>query len=220
MSASNCSQSRDPAARGTEGHPVSPMQRALGTAWDRLAPALQAHHGPEQATDEGFMDIDYPLFMQPVVSVLGHLGVLVKRRGRQVQTTVVKQMDGERQHWRRTLRFADGLEICFNSIWVPSGPGRFIEYVNPFLGLEMQPALVGSQIHYRGLRFVLQIGNRMLSVPQGLGPGVTRIIEEALDERRFVMDFRMTHPWFGQTFRYAGTFVTHAAAARRVPTAS
>ena len=29
---------------------------------------------------------------------------------------------------------------------------------------------------------------------------------QALDDRHYAMDFRLVHPWFGQTFRYAGRF--------------
>jgi hypothetical protein len=43
-------------------------------------------------------------------------------------------------------------------------------------------------------------------IPQWLALGTTSIVEEAVDERRFIMDFRMTHPWFGQLFRYSGVF--------------
>ena len=106
---------------------MSPMQRALGEAWDRLPPALRAHHLAGPSTDKGAMDIDYPRAMQPWLYLLGTIGALVSRRGRLVRTTVEKLMDGERQHWRRTMRFEDEQVIHFNSIWVPSTPGRFIE---------------------------------------------------------------------------------------------
>ena len=194
---------------------MSPMQRALGPDWSRLPPALQAHHSSGQATDRGHMDIEYPSGMQPVMFVLARLGALLSRKGRGVKTTVVKQMIADRQHWRRTMEFADGRVLRFDSVWVPSGPGCFIEYVNPCLGLELRPVLVGRQLHFHGVRFVVQLGRWRLSLPQWLGPGSTRIVEEAVDERRFEMDFRLTHPWFGQLFRYAGQFTTEVARSGR-----
>lgn len=190
---------------------MSPMQRALGADWDRLPPALRAHHSATPSVDRGQMDIDYPRAMQPWLCLLGALGALVSRPGRQVETWVEKYMDGDRQHWRRTIRYADGRMIAFNSVWVSSTPGRFIEYVNPFLGLEMAPALVDRQLHYRGIRFVLRVGGCHLTLPQWLGPGTTTIVEDALDGHRFAMDFRMNHPWFGQLFRYAGHFEADCA---------
>lgn len=185
---------------------TSPLQQALGADWERLPPALQAHYSAQDSTDVGHMDIRFPPLMRPLLWLLGALGALVSRAGRQVSTRVDKRMAGPCQHWRRTLRFADGRVQRFNSVWVPSGPGRITEFVNPWLGLEMQPALVEQQLHYRGLRFVLQLGTWQLTLPQWLGPGVTHIQEEALDERCFAMDFRMIHPWFGELFSYAGVF--------------
>lgn len=185
---------------------MSPMQDALGQDWHRLAPALQAHHRAEPSIDKGALNIDYPSAMQSLLTLLGTIGALVSRRGQQVQTTVEKRMDGERQLWRRTMRFEDGQVIRFNSFWVPSTPGRFIEYVNPYLGLEMAPQVIGQQLQVRGLRFVIRLGNRLLSLPQWLGPGVTSIVEKELDQHHFAMDFRMTHPWLGELFRYCGEF--------------
>lgn len=185
---------------------MSPMQRALGADWERLPPALKAHHGAAPATDRGWLDIHYPSAMQPLLWLLAGCGVLVSRKGRQVRAEVGRDLDGERLHWRRTLVFGDGDVRRFDSVWAPSGPGRFIEWVLPWLGLEMQPAWVDHELQIHGLRFVLRLGRRQLSWPQWLGPGRTLIVETALDEHRFAMDFRMVHPWCGELFRYAGRF--------------
>jgi hypothetical protein len=45
-----------------------------------------------------------------------------------------------------------------------------------------------------------------LPIPQWLILGRSRIVEEAVYESHFVMDFRVTHPLLGQVFRYAGRF--------------
>lgn len=154
------------------------------------------------------MDIEFPAAMRPVLRVMSWLGALLERQAVGVPTYVVRHMAGRRQHWRRTIRFDDGRLYRFNSVWECAGPGRLIEYVNPFLGLEMAPRLDDGRLCYRGVRFVLKLGPARIGIPQWLGPGVTGIVEEALDEHRFAMDFRMTHPWFGQLYRYAGVFVT------------
>jgi hypothetical protein len=185
---------------------MTPMQRALGADWQRLPRALQSHYQGGVSTDAGHLDVEFPACLQPVFTLMRWMGALLDRRGRQVSTAVVKRMDGERQHWHRTLRYKDGREARFDSVWVPSGPGLLIEYVNPWLGLEMRPHLVGDELHYAGVRFVLKLGSLMLSIPQWLGPGVTAIQERALDEHRFAMDFQLTHPWFGQVYRYSGEF--------------
>ena len=64
------------------------MEQALGEAWHRLPPALQAHYRFGATTETGHLDIAYPRFMQPVLSVLRLLGALVDRPGQQVPTVV------------------------------------------------------------------------------------------------------------------------------------
>lgn len=182
------------------------MQRALGDDWDKLPPALQAHYRFGTTTDTGQMDIAYPRFMQPCLDVLRRFGALVNREGRQVRTTVEKTVVDERQYWRRTITYPDGKVVYFNSFWVSAGSNHLIEYVNPFLGLKMAAHVEHGALHYRGVYFILKAGTLLLPIPEWLALGRTRIVEEALDDRRFAMDFRLVHPLFGEVFRYAGEF--------------
>lgn len=189
---------------------VSLMQQALGDDWNRLPAALQSHYLPGTTLDVGHLDIDYPAFMQPVLAVLSRIGALVRRRGRSVATRVEKSSVGPRQHWRRTLRYADGQVQRFDSVWQPGPDGDVIEFVNPVLGLQMRPRVVGQQLHYSGVHFIVKLGRVMLPVPEWLALGHTTIVETSIDAQHFMMDFRLTHPVFGQVFRYAGVFRANA----------
>lgn len=182
------------------------MQRALGEDWDKLPPALQAHYRFGTTTDTGHMDIEYPRFMQPFLSALRIFGALVNRSGSQVVTVVEKSVVGERQYWRRTMTYPDGKMVHFNSVWISAGHGQIIEFVNPVLGLQLAPYVTASRLHYRGVRFVMNLGLLLLPIPEWLVLGHTTIVEEAVDETHFAMDFRLTHPLFGQVFRYSGEF--------------
>lgn len=182
------------------------MQQVLGADWDRLPPALQAHYREGVCGDVGHMDIAFPRWLQPALSVMRWMGALVHRRGCQVATMVVRQTLGERQYWRRTLEYADGQVLRFDSFWVAGRNGTLIEFVNPVLGLEMAPSVVGQELHYSGIRMVAKLGPWMLPIPEWLVLGHTTIVEQAVGERHFAMDFRMTHPLLGELFRYAGRF--------------
>lgn len=182
------------------------MQQALGADWEKLSPVLRAHYRFGVAIDAGHMDIEYPRFMQPVLSVLRLFGALVDRRGKHVLTAVEKRVVGERQYWRRTLIYPDGKVIRFNSFWVLAGYGQVIEFVNPVLGLQMAPYVMESRLHYRGVRFVVKFCQLLIPIPEWLVLGHTTIVEHAVDENQFAMDFRLTHPLFGQLFRYSGRF--------------
>lgn len=192
------------------------MQQALGDAWEQLPRSLQAHYLAGTTLDVGHMDIEFPRFMQPVLFVLSLLGALVRRRGQSVQTRVEKTVVGHgrhcRQHWRRTLTYADGQTLRFDSVWEPTPDGQVVEFVNPWLGLQMAPFVVDGALHYRGVRFVARLGRWSVPIPEGLALGHTTIVERAIDEHHFAMDFRMTHPVFGQVFRYSGTFRANVSA--------
>ncbi len=182
------------------------MQQALGADWEKLPPALQAHYRFGATVDTGSMDIEYPRFMQPVWSILKLFGALVDRKGKGVATVVEKYVVGERQIWRRTITYADGQVVRFDSFWVAAGNGDVIEFVNPVLGLQMAPYVVGEKLLYRGVRFVARLGPMTIPIPEWLSLGHATIVEEALDDTHFAMDFRLTHPLFGQLFRYSGEF--------------
>ncbi|MDQ5880020.1 MAG: hypothetical protein QG638_2757 [Pseudomonadota bacterium] len=182
------------------------MQQALGADWDKLPPALQAHYRFGTTTDTGSMDIEYPRFMQPVWSILRLLGALVDRQGKSVTTIVEKRVVGERQVWQRTITYPDGQIVRFDSFWVAAGNAEVIEFVNPVLGLQMAPYVVGEKLRYRGVSFIAKLGPVTIPIPEWLVLGHATIIEEALDDTHFAMDFRLTHPLFGQLFRYSGKF--------------
>jgi len=189
------------------------MQQALGNDWHKLPPALQAHYQFGRTTDTGHMDIEYPRFMQPWLSILRLVGALIDRGGRQVSTIVKKNVVGERQYWRRTITYDDGKIVYFNSFWVAAGGNQVIEFVNPVLGLQMAVHVEDGRLHYRGVHFVAKLGRFFLPIPEWLVLGHTTIIEEGVDANHFVMDFRLTHPLLGQVFRYAGKFEARPDAA-------
>jgi hypothetical protein len=186
------------------------IQHALGEDWNKLPPALQEHYKFGTTVDSGHMDIEYPRFMQPFLSVLRIFGALVNRSGSSVPTVAAKRVVGERQYWRRTISYPDGKLIHFNSYCVSNGANHIIEFVNPFLGLEMAPYVEGDNLCYQGVRYVVKLGSYQFGIPEWLALGHTTIREVALDEKHFSMDFRLTHPLLGQIFRYAGTFEADA----------
>ena len=187
---------------------ISLMQRALGEQWQQLPPALQAHYQHNNNRDIGALDIDYPKLMQPYLSFLRLLGALVNRRGKAVETTVEKWMEGDTQRWQRVIRYPDGKEILFKTHWVYAGGNELIEYVSPLMGLKMAVHVEDGQLHYTGKHLVLKLGRVLIPIPEWLVLGHTTIVETGVDGDGFAMDFRLTHPWFGQVFRYAGQLKT------------
>jgi hypothetical protein len=70
----------------------------------------------------------------------------------------------------------------------------------------MAPHVEDGRLHYRGIRFVAKLGPVLIPIPEWMALGHTTIMEEAIDDTHFAMDFRLTHPLLGQVFRYSGKF--------------
>lgn len=182
------------------------MQIALGDQWQELPPALKAHYQSNANSDIGQMDIEYPIYMKPYLTLLRLFGALINRRGKNIPTTVEKHMKGDIQYWKRTIRFTQDKIILFKSFWVNDGSNELIEYVNPFLGLRMSVHIENNELHYEGRNFVVKLGNLLIPIPEWLVLGHTTIIETALNDNEFKMDFKLSHPIFGTVFRYSGKF--------------
>jgi hypothetical protein len=184
------------------------MQQALGEQWQQLPPSLQAHYQQTNNTDIGTLDIEYPRYMQPYLSFMRLLGALVNQKGKAVPATVEKWMEGDIQQWKRSISFPNGKTVFFKSHWVYVEGNELIEYVNSFMGLRMAVSVEKGQLHYSGKHYVIKLGSLLLPMPEWLILGHTTIVETAINENEFTMDFRLCHPLFGQVFRYAGKFTT------------
>ena len=184
------------------------MQQVLGDDWQRLPPALKKHHLAQHNTDLGQLDIDYPSFMQFFLNLLSWFGILFNRRGRGFATEVVKSMDGNQLHWKRSIRLSDSRRMTFNSRWVAAGDHCIIEYVNFFLGLKMRLRVVDGLI-YEGVHLVVNLGILKLPVPECLLLGHCLIREKALGEDQFHMEFHLQHPLLGRLYSYNGRFQSY-----------
>lgn len=187
------------------------MQTLLGEEqWQALPLALQAHYQHGENTDKGTLDIEYPRFMQPYLTLMHLFGALINQRGKAIPTTVAKWVENDRYYWHRRLHFPDGKTVVFNSHWVHAGGNELIEYVNRFIGIRMAVSLQDEQLHYAGKHYVIKLGRWLLPLPEWLILGHTTIVETALNDEDFAMDFRLQHPLLGRVFRYAGTFCTES----------
>lgn len=187
---------------------TAPIPTALQSDWDKLPRVLQLHYAVpagQKTKEHGYLDISYPRFMQPVLSILSRFGALIDRPGDRAPTKVVKYIEGSNQIWRRVISFEDE-DRTFNS-WVEHTSGnQVVEYVNSFLGMKMLISTDGEVIRYHSNGYVIKLGGVRVPWPEFLALGRADIIERPVDEQSFDMDFTLRHPIFGQLFRYSGRF--------------
>jgi len=188
------------------------MQLALGNQWDKLPEALKKHYRNNEAGNNlavGHLTIDYPAFMQLPLHLMRLMGALINRRGENLETKVARKMEGERQYWHRTISYPDGKQVHFKSQFIyQAKTNELVEYTSRFLGLKMQVHVANDQLYYESCGYVLQLGSIPIHIPESLALGHASIIETAVDDDSFDMDFRLKHPLFGQIFSYKGRFKT------------
>ncbi len=182
------------------------MQQILGNDWDQLPVALQEHYRAGHTVEHGVMDIEFPLFMVPFLTLLRLVGALINHAGRAVETKVEKKLVGDRWYWWRTMQYADGRSARFNSVWMLNEQRDIVEFVNPYLALTLRPRVEAGRLHLESVCFVIKFGRYVMRVPEWLVLGRSIIVEEALEDDLFRMDFKMIHPLLGQIFRYSGQF--------------
>lgn len=184
------------------------MKLALAEQWSMLPATLQAHYQDNDNVDTGTLDIEYPGWMQAFLNVLYLFGALLNKKGCDIPSRVEKTMQGDEQYWRRTITLQEGKQARFNSRWVYAGKNRLIEYVNTFIGLCMSVQVKDNRLYYQGEYFVIRLAGLTIPVPEWLLLGHTTIVEQQVDAKHFSMDFRLTHPLFGEIYRYSGKFST------------
>jgi len=184
----------------------TPVKKALGKQWDQLPQALQLHHQGTTHSEIGYLNIEYPGYLQPYYSFLHFLGALIHRRGNRIQTDVSKHMEDGLQYWDRTIKFPGNKTIQFQSFWEYAGENEFIEYVNSFIGLRMAVKVLDNNLCFQGKYFVVKLGKLIIPIPEWLIVGHTTIIEKATSDNEIEMDFKLTHPLLGVIYRYSGKF--------------
>jgi hypothetical protein len=187
------------------------MQQALGDQWHMLPQGLKAHYIDDDSGSNyavGLLTVDYPWFMQLHLTLLRMMGALLNRRGKNLTTTVFKIMKAGQQYWHREIQYPDGKTIVFKSLFTMTNDKVFIEYTNRFVGIKMKPFVEGNQLKYESCGYVLKLGKLLIPIPEWLALGHASIVETAVNEVEFDMDFRLKHFLFGEIFSYQGRFKT------------
>ncbi|MCP3662741.1 MAG: DUF4166 domain-containing protein [Gammaproteobacteria bacterium] len=83
---------------------------------------------------------------------------------------------------------------------------EIIEYVRYGMGIRMRMSVLNGALVFKSLGYVWQLGGVTLPIPTWAILGDTEIIEQAISDNEFYIDFKMTHPILGRTFAYSGTF--------------
>ncbi|GAB6042970.1 DUF4166 domain-containing protein [Endothiovibrio diazotrophicus] len=191
------------------------IQRALGAGWERLAPVVRRHYdlrvdGERAASIRGVMaEVHHNRAALPFLWFGRLFGALVPYRGRQVPVTVrnwVEEGSPEVMRWHRVFRFPGREPWSFRSTMEHVQGDEIVETVRFGMAIRMAMSERNGALLFEGRGYRWRIGGFTLHLPEWLILGHGRIVEEALSETRFRIEFEMRHPLLGRTFAYSGEF--------------
>lgn len=190
---------------------IALLQKTLGEDWNKLPSVIQRHYSvPTNATTclQGNMEIGYPTFLLPLISLIHLCGGLVSRRGKEIHTLVEKTVAKQQTelHWKRTLTYPDNKKDYFYSQMVFLQDHELIETVRFGFGLRLKVSVENGDLVYRSNGHIWQYGKFRITFPDWLVLGKATIIETPISDQQFKLDFSIKHPLWGKCYWYHGMF--------------
>ena len=190
------------------------LQKTLGDDWHKLPLVIQTHYRLQSRQQTynivtGIMRVNYPFFVRPMLFITRLMGGLIDLKGGNMNAQVEKWVaDGTPNtlFWKRTIQAPDGKRTVFASRMEYQQGNELIEYVGGGFGLRLKLSVENNKLVYRSNGHLWQIGKLKIPIPDVLFLGHAAITETAISETQFELDFRITHPLFGETYRYGGIF--------------
>jgi Domain of unknown function (DUF4166) len=188
------------------------MQHVLGDAWGKLPSVIQRHYqitAPQHSvTVTGTLSIDYPVWIKPILMFTRLMGALIDVKGDNNQVTVQKwQTDNpDVLYWQRDIFTEKGTHTVFASRMEYQNTGELIEFVGGGFGIRLKLSVENGTLVYRSQTHLFKLGKWLIPIPDWLALGQALITEKALSNDSFLLDFRIVHPLWGETYRYGGVF--------------
>lgn len=190
------------------------FQDVVGADWERLGEVIRRHYFLRPFSDDyicvkGTMhEVYHSAFARLLMPLARVFGALVPYRGRQVPIEVhynARPDDGT-IHWDRVFHFPGRAPFHFRSHMEPVGGNRVIEFVRFGVGMRLRVTAEDGALVFRDEGYVWRLLGIDLPLPMGLLMGRAYVEERPVDEDSFSMRMSLTHPLFGELFRYDGSF--------------
>jgi hypothetical protein len=197
----------------------APIRQAMGEEWPLLGEVIRRHYNLPPHSDSRF---EVKGIMEVSVSPVGRLFVTISRLfdalvpfpGRDIPVRVRNwsQADSQAMFWHRTFRYPGKKPVVFRSRMEYAGGRDIVEYVKFGLGIRMRLSAEGKTLRYDSRGYQWNLGWFKLPIPDWLllGKAVIREIPES--NEAFRVEFTVVHPIWGETFGYAGRFISLSTA--------
>jgi hypothetical protein len=190
---------------------IALLQKTLGKDWDKLPSVIQRHYSISTIAPtclQGNMEIGFPTFLLPLISLIHLCSGLVLWRGKEIHTLVEKTVSKQQTklHWKRTLTYPDNKKNYFYSQMVYLQDHELIETVRFGFGLRLKVSVEDGCLIYRSNGHIWQYGEFRVTFPDWLVLGSATIIETPISDQQFKLDFSIKHPLWGKCYWYHGVF--------------
>lgn len=190
------------------------IAQALGEEWHQLHPLVRRHYDIRPGSDsrimiEGVMnEVDFSRRATPLIATATLCGALLGKRGINIPVTVgnTSHRDSGAMHWHRTFRYPGEAPRIFESRMEYAGGNEIIEYVRFNLGIRMAMSVEDGALCFESRGFRWDNGILPIPFPDLLLLGHSRIVEKAIDDEHFAIEFETRHPLYGRSFAYNGQF--------------
>ncbi|NOY73487.1 MAG: DUF4166 domain-containing protein, partial [Gammaproteobacteria bacterium] len=191
------------------------IKKALGENWEKLADIIKQHYDitpgkPSNMLIKGVMDEVYHSAIAKLFILPGRIfGALVPYKGKNIPTEVRNWTTSDNHKamfWHRTLAFPGKPPVIFESRMEHIKDDEIIEYVRYGMGIRMRISVKDSALIFNSIGYVWQLGKIKIPIPTWAILGNAEIIEKAISDDQFFIDFQIIHPLFGRTFAYSGVY--------------
>ncbi len=188
------------------------FEQALGSAWQQLHPTVRRHYdlkpGGELLLRGEMSEVFHSLWVKPFILFGRLFGALVPYRGKDVPVEVYNlcQPGSIALHFRRTFFFPNRKPYPFVSRMEHLSGNEIVEFVRLGLGIRMKLSVSDGALCYATNGYLWRLGPLRLTLPDWFFFGSGVIIERGISDDEIGLEFTLTHPLFGKSFRYAGQF--------------
>jgi len=189
------------------------FQSIFGKPWSDLPPVMRQHYAvradsQDEVVVDGVMNIRRGRIMRFLSPILRLLGSLPSHDGQDIPVTVrfYSGKNSHSFHFDRLFKFPDKDPVRFHSCLEPVTGHEVIEFMPGGIGWRAHYSAEGDKVFLRHIGYVWRIGSLRLPIPLRWILGAGQAEEEALSDDRFRMWMSITHPLFGESYRYDGTF--------------
>lgn len=189
------------------------FKKVFDNAWDSLPTVFKKRYGNRAFSNDvitvnGKMDIVISKYMRILAPILKLLKILVPYEGQNIPVKVefCSHPNSALLYLNRTFYFANNNAYTFNTTMNALAKNDVIESIFLSIGWRTNYRYADKKVIMQHKSYVLRLFNCNLPLPLTYLFGIIHAEEIMIDDNTYKITMIVTHPWFGELYRYAGDF--------------